>query len=98
MPCISLFAYIYSRPVHPLPNALHECSFALPGGSSGESFGQSGGDGLVGHSVSSPMLLQHSADGATLSLLPSWDTPRAETARKVNTCRGTAIPMPTVMT
>ena len=29
------------------------------------------------------MLLQHGADGATLSLLPSWETPRAETARKV---------------
>ena len=31
------------------------------------------------------MLLQHGIDGATLSLLPSWETPRAETARKVTT-------------
>ena len=45
------------------------------------------------------MLLQHGADGATLSLLPSWESPRAEAAKKVTLrslrqmpllCKGTA--------
>ena len=65
-------------------------SLALPGGSSGESFGQTGGgsgggEALATYSASSPaLLLQHGADAATLSLLPSWDMTSTDALTKVN--------------
>ena len=63
-------------------------------GSNGDGGGSNGGvgrnavsgsglDALGDHGISSPMLLQHASDRAMLSLLPSWETPRAETLKEV---------------